>query len=229
VAAPSSVSLGSRLASVVGTPRRWLAAALFLIIAAVIVFVIGFSGAVLTSTSKTPQNSFNASEIKFSLSDTGQLINGSDLKPGVVRSGSVTVRNGGERGKFTLGTSGLNDGGTASLGPILDVVVEQTAPTSSQVFSGKLDKLQNAALGTFSANENRTHKVTLTWPSSETCREVGRRGRRRDQAEGRLPRVRRRRRVGARDWNASGQITDPAGNVINGFNVPESGFVDVDF
>jgi hypothetical protein len=157
-------SFAGRLAALFGTRKRRIGAALFLIIAFVVVYVVGFSGAVLSSSSQTPANAIGAADFGFTLSDTGQLITGTNWAPGTSHSGSVEVRNGSTAGKFTVAATGV----TNPLGPVLDLVIEETAPGSRTIYSGKLNAVGSRSLGTFNASERRTYRLTVSWPSSAT-------------------------------------------------------------
>src|SRR4051794_28683695 len=75
--------------------------------ATIVVFVIGFSGALFTASSSSPANAVGAGQIKLSLSNTGELINGAGLTPGVTRSGPVTVTNQEEKAQVSLRVSNL--------------------------------------------------------------------------------------------------------------------------
>lgn len=61
------------------------------VMAAVVVFVIGFSGALFTATSNHPANTFSAGDLQVRLSKTGALLDGANLRPGSTRTGTVSV------------------------------------------------------------------------------------------------------------------------------------------
>src|SRR3954453_11603491 len=63
------------------------------VMATIVVFVIGFSGAFYTASSSDTDSAVQAGTIKLSLSSTGELISGAALDPGDTRSGTVTITN----------------------------------------------------------------------------------------------------------------------------------------
>jgi hypothetical protein len=131
-----------------------------------VVTVIGFSGALFSSSSSSPGNRFAAGSVTLELATTGQIIDGNDLRPGVNRTGSQTVTNRGHKAELTLGTLELDTG--SALAGVLVVVVRQTDPARSDpVYSGALGDLKSAALGTFAHNESRTFSVELRWPAEQ--------------------------------------------------------------
>ena len=134
--------------------------------ALVVVTVIGFSGALFSSSSSSPGNQFAAGSVSLKLTQTGQIIDGAALKPGDNRTGTQTVTNLGHKAKLTLGTLEL-DTASALVG-VLIVVVRQTDPVlSDPVYSGPLGDLRAAALGTFAHNESRTYSVEIRWPEEQ--------------------------------------------------------------
>lgn len=136
------------------------------VMALVVVTVIGFSGAVFSSSSSSPGNQFAAGSVSLELAETGQLIDGTGLQPGVSRSGSQTVTNLGHRATVSLGTLEL-DSGSALVG-VLIVVVRQTDPAlSAPVYSGPLGDLEEASLGTFAHQESRSFSVEVRWPEEQ--------------------------------------------------------------
>ena len=136
------------------------------VIAFVVTAVVGFAGALFTSTSRSPGNEFAAAGMGLTLSRTGQLVDGADLEPGDSRSGTQQVTNTGHRGVLTLGTRGLDAG--SPLVQVLQVVVQQTEPPSQQpAYDGPLTGLDGVQLGTLSTGTSRTYRVTLTWPSGQ--------------------------------------------------------------
>lgn len=133
------------------------------VMAFVVTAVIGFSGALFSSTSRSPGNEFAAAGMGLTLSTTGQLVDGSELKPGASRSGTQRVTNTGHRGTLTLDARGVD--AQAPLVQVLRVVVEQTVPAVEKpVFSGPLTGLDDVGLGTLGGGESRTYRVTLSWP-----------------------------------------------------------------
>jgi hypothetical protein len=138
------------------------------VMATVVVFVIGFSDAFYTTSSKDPANSFSAGTVQVSLSKQGELVDGSNLKPGVTRTGSVTVTNSEQKAKLTLGVSAItNTPSTKTLADVIRVTVRETSPSSVQRYDGLLQDLSNVALGTFAAGERRGYEIELNWPAAD--------------------------------------------------------------
>ena len=146
--------------------NRWLMLMLiaFGVMALIVVSVIGFSGALFTSQSTSPGNTFKAAEIKLTLATSGQVVDGAGLYPGVTRSGTQTVTNVKHSAAVTLGVSGL----TASpLNQVLRVVVTQTAPSTSTVYQGSLGGFGTVTLGDFEAAEQRSYRIEISWPADQ--------------------------------------------------------------
>jgi hypothetical protein len=137
--------------------------------AAVVVFVIGASGAFFTAESANPSSTFAAGDLRINLSKTGELLDGTNLKPGATRSGTVTVTNAEHKAKLTLGVSGLSDSPPGkTLANVIQVTVRETSPNAVTVYSGKLSGLNAAALGTFATGTQRSYAIDLSWPAAET-------------------------------------------------------------
>ncbi|WP_243056989.1 hypothetical protein [Nocardioides sp. SR21] len=134
------------------------------VMAFVVTAVIGFSGAVFSSTSSSPGNEYAAAGMGLTLARTGQLVDGSGMAPGDSRSGTQTVTNEGHRGRLTLDARGVD--GQSPLAKVLAVVVQQTDPAQAQpAYDGPLTGLSSVLLGTLAPGESRSYRVTLTWPA----------------------------------------------------------------
>jgi hypothetical protein len=167
-AAPASPTAGARARRIVREPRLMALLLAGGVMATVVVFVIGFSDAFYTTSSKDPANSFSAGTVQVSLSKQGELVDGSNLKPGVTRTGSVTVTNSEEKAKLTLGVSAItNTPSTKTLADVIRVTVRETSPSSVQRYDGLLQDLSNVALGTFAAGERRGYEIELNWPAAD--------------------------------------------------------------
>jgi hypothetical protein len=135
--------------------------------ATIAVFAIGFSHALFTARSSDTGSTVGAGRITLGLSNSGQLIDGANMKPGTTRTGSVIVTNAGEKATVTLGASNLVDTPTSpSLADILYVTVKETAPGTATRFNGKLRALTSSsvALGTWGPGEQRVFEITVVWP-----------------------------------------------------------------
>lgn len=134
------------------------------VMAFVVTTVVGFSGAVFTSTSSSPGNEYAAAGMGLTLARTGQLVDGSGMVAGDSRSGTQTITNNGHRGRLTLDARGVD--GQSPLAKVLTVVVEQTDPAQAQpAYSGPLTGLSSVLLGMLAQGESRSYRVTLTWPA----------------------------------------------------------------
>ncbi len=137
------------------------------VMALLLLTVVGFSGAYFTSSSRSPDNEFVAGSAGLELSRTGQLVDGTALKPGVTRTGEQTVTNTGSRGSLWLDLLELDPG--SELAQVLQVVVRQTdPPTATPAYDGPLVDLDRVPLATLGEDEARTYQVSVTWPASET-------------------------------------------------------------
>jgi hypothetical protein len=96
------------------------------------------------------------------------LVDGSNLKPGVTRTGTVGVTNTEHKAELTLGTSAItNTPSTKTLADVIRVTVRQTSPSSVQRYDGLLQDLDKVPLGTFAAGERRSYEIQLDWPAAE--------------------------------------------------------------
>jgi hypothetical protein len=152
-------------------PRLLVLLLAFGVMVTIVVFVIGFSKAFFTASTSNAGSSVSAGQVKLGLSNTGELISGSGLEPGVTRTATLTVTNLYEKAKVTLGVANLSE--TSPAGPqladVLNVTVREKSPGSVVRFSGKLRALTTAAsLGTWGPGEARTLEIEVAWPASET-------------------------------------------------------------
>lgn len=127
--------------------------------------LLRFSGAYFTSTSRSPGNEFAAGGMSLKLSDTGQVVDGGQMRPGDVRSGRQTVTNTGHRGALFLVVDDLEPGNR--LARVLRIRVQQVSPYRPTVlYDGALTQLSRLQLATLSTAEERTWELTVTWPES---------------------------------------------------------------
>jgi hypothetical protein len=139
------------------------------VMAAVVVFVIGFSGAFFTATSNHPANTFSAGDLQVRLSKTGALLDGTNLRPGSTRTGTVSVTNVAHKARLTLDVSGLtNTPPSATLADVIGVTVRETSPGNVRRYDGLLKNLHDIGLGTFAAGEQRSYEIRINWPAAAT-------------------------------------------------------------
>ena len=86
------------------------------VMAAVVVFVIGFSHAMFTATTSGPENLLSTGELRLSVSPTGPVVSGTGaLKPGDTRTGTVKVKNVSSKAKVRLSAIDLTEGAAPKL------------------------------------------------------------------------------------------------------------------
>jgi hypothetical protein len=119
------------------------------------------SGASFTSTSVNPGNLYATGTLTQSNSNADEAIfNMTNLKPGDVLEGQVTITNTGSLpAAFTLTEVGAVNG-FETPGNLTLVVTD--ASDSSEVFSGTFGTMSPEALGVFAAGEARTYEFDVT-------------------------------------------------------------------
>lgn len=125
---------------------------------------ISFSGALFSSTSRSPGNEFAAGTMGLTLSQTGPVVDGTAWLPGARRSGDQVVTNTGHRAALVLDVVGL---AASPLNAVLQVEVRQTQPAGTVLYDGSLGNLDEVSLGTLARDERRTYRITVTWPASQ--------------------------------------------------------------
>jgi spore coat-associated protein N len=162
----------TRLHALAAHPRRSLAA--LAVVLAAVGITVG-SGANFTASAANPGNVFTTGTLLIGDSSSSALLNATGLKPGDSSSATVDITNTGSLdGDFALKTA--NAGGyTALLGQLDISVVDcgawtSTAPScttgTTSVYSGKVNALTNASLGSFAGGIKHRYKFTATLPSS---------------------------------------------------------------
>jgi len=122
------------------------------------------SGATFTSDSATAANTFTSGTLTQSNSKAGAaIVTGSNMKPGDVKTGEVTIKNTGSiSGTFKLSETGVsNSFGADSLHLVIQDV---TGGGSREVFNGDLGEVPAAGLdlGSYAADEAHTYRFTVT-------------------------------------------------------------------
>lgn len=143
-------------------PKRALAGVLTALVA--VVAAVG-SGADFSSHSANPANTFSSGSLLQSNSRSGvAIVTGSNLKPGDVRSGEVTITNTGSlAGTFKLSeTNASNAFGAGNMTLKIDDV---TGSKVVSVYSGDVGKVaaEGIALGSYAAGEAHTYRFTATF------------------------------------------------------------------
>lgn len=143
-------------------PRRVLVGLFTVIVAAAA--AVG-SGADFSSHSANPANTFASGSLLQSNSKSGvAIVTGSNLKPGDVRSGEVTITNTGSlAGTFKLSESNASNGfGAGNMSLKIDDV---TGSKVVNVYGGDIGKVpgEGIVLGSYAAGEARTYRFTATF------------------------------------------------------------------
>lgn len=165
-AAAPRVGAGERGARILHEPRLLALLLAGGVMATIVVFVIGFSGAFYTAESSDGGSAVSAGEVRLTVSNTGELLDGAALKPGSTRTGDVTVTNTEHKARVTLAVTGLTETPPGqSLAGVLNVTVKETAPSAVTRYSGKLKDLGTMQLGIFGGGEQRSYQITVAWPA----------------------------------------------------------------
>jgi hypothetical protein len=123
------------------------------------------SQAYFTAQSTSPNNAFGADQVDIRLATSGQIIvDGSNLAPGVVRTGTQTVTNYGPKAQLSLDARNLTGAGLLDT---LVVTVTETSPGSGQRYSGSVRNLHNVDLGSLGAAQAKSFAVSVTWPADK--------------------------------------------------------------
>jgi len=146
----------------INNPKRSLVALVTVLVATAA--AIG-SGADFSSHSANPANTFSSGSLVQSNSKSGvAVVTGSNLKPGDVRSGEVTITNTGSlAGSFKLTESKASNGfGEGDMTLKIDDVSGK-APVG--IYSGDIGKVPacGIGLGSYAAGEARTYRFTTTF------------------------------------------------------------------
>lgn len=143
-------------------PRRAIAALLTALVAAAA--VVG-SGADFSSHSANPANTFSSGTLLQLNSKSGvAVVTGSNLKPGDVRSGEVTITNTGSlSGTFKLSESNAANGFGA--GDMTLKIEDVSGQSLVSIYSGDIGKVPAGGinLGSYAAGEARTYRFTATF------------------------------------------------------------------
>jgi len=122
------------------------------------------SGATFTSQTANPANTFTSGTLTQTNSKAGaSILTGSNMKPGDVKTGEVTIKNTGSiAGDFKL--SEKNAANAFNAGSLKLKIEDVSTATPTQVYSGDLGGVAGAgiALGSYAAGEQHTYKFTVT-------------------------------------------------------------------
>jgi hypothetical protein len=152
--------------------RRRVAIIAGTVLAAVVILsatLVG-SGAVFTSTSANPSNVFTAGTFTHSNSkDAAAIATMTNMKPGDVATGTVTIKNTGSlAGDFTLTMKKIADTAGTNGGSLYGVLKLQVLDGATEVYNGNLKDFTTKSLGTFNADATHTYTFNVTFPDGGT-------------------------------------------------------------
>jgi hypothetical protein len=121
------------------------------------------SGATFTSATANPTNTFTSGTFTHTNSKNGAAITtGSNMKPGDIKTGDVTITNTGSiAGNFTLTEANATNGfGAGDLHLNVQDITTPASPTT--VYNGDLGSAGSIALGNYPAGAAHTYRFTVT-------------------------------------------------------------------
>lgn len=123
------------------------------------------SGASFNSQTANPANTFSSGTFTHTNSKNGgAIVTGSNMKPGDVKTGEVTITNTGSiAGTFKLSESNVSS--TFTAGNLKLKIEDVTTATPVQVYSGNFGAVPAAGigLGNYAAGEAHTYRYTVTF------------------------------------------------------------------
>jgi hypothetical protein len=134
-----------------------------LLLAAVLTGSVVLSVASFTSSS-TNTSTLATGDLVFDLAPAGPAVDTSALRPGVTKTGQVTLTNRKSAADFTLGFAGV---GTGPLAGVLRLTVAETAPQSKQLYDGPLAAAPTLPLGRLAQSQSLQLSLTFAWPAGQ--------------------------------------------------------------
>jgi hypothetical protein len=141
----------------------------------VLALTTALSGAIYVVTTSSSASTA-AGSIAMTNDRSGTFIaDASNMAPGASRNGNVVIHNTGEAASYKITADAATGTGTGSLPATLDLTIEDVTVPATPVtkFTGKFNAdmtkhgNQNYVdLGSFAADQTRTYRVTLSWPSN---------------------------------------------------------------
>ena len=166
---PEAVSGRERVGWLVKHTRLWLGALVLLILAFVIAAA---SGAVFTSSSANPDNTFTSGNLSQSNSRPNvAILRAENMVPGDSETGDVTIKNSGDvTGNFRLESSGLEDTPGPNGGALSKALKLKIVDTSANrvIYSGDFDRMPAKNLGSWPAGQAHRYRFTVTFPDTGT-------------------------------------------------------------
>jgi spore coat-associated protein N len=164
-AAAEDVGARERLGWLGRNVKLWLGALILLILAIVIAAA---SGAIFTSSSANPENTFTAGNLSHSNSRPNvAILSATGMVPGDSETGEVTITNTGDvAGRFRLDASGIADTPGPNGGRLSEVLllkIDDTT-TGAPLWEGKFNAMPMQDLGSWPAGEAHKYEFTVTFP-----------------------------------------------------------------
>jgi hypothetical protein len=161
------VSARERLGWLGKNTKLWLGALILLLLAIV---VAAASGAIFTSSSANPENTFTAGNLSQSNSRPNvAILTATEMVPGDADTGQVTITNTGDvSGHFRLSSSGITDQPGRNGGELSDVLRLKIVDTAARrtIYNGKFDAMPARDLGSWPAGQAHKYTFTVTFPDS---------------------------------------------------------------
>jgi archaellum component FlaG (FlaF/FlaG flagellin family) len=164
------VSGRERLGWLARNTKLWLGALILLILAIVIAAA---SGAIFTSSSANPENTFTAGNLSSSNSRPNvAILHAEDMVPSDTATGEVEIANTGDvSGRFRLSSSGITDTVGPNKGKLSEVltlqIVDQANP-GTPMYNGRFDAMPAKDLGSWPAGQKHRYTFTVTFPEGGT-------------------------------------------------------------
>jgi hypothetical protein len=134
--------------------------------AAVAVFAIALSVASFTTETRSTGNSLQAGKASLSLSPADRIVDASNLRRNVPRSGDVVVTNTGERAAVSVRVTGAS----GALASALSLTITPRGAPGSQLYNGSLAAAGTVALGSLNAGATAAWTFTIAlFPTAQTA------------------------------------------------------------
>ena len=151
--------------------RRFFTVALILIFAVVLLGSVSdhTSGARFFTSSSNPRAVFSGGTMTFINSRDGStVISATGFAPGASVTGTLTLTSKGNLGAdVTISETAMTDQpAAAALSSALTLKIENVTGTAVTLYNDTMSEFSSVSLGRFSAEETRTYRFTLTFPTA---------------------------------------------------------------
>ena len=130
----------------------------------VAVFVVLFTNASFTQSSRSEGNRLAAGTVGLSLSKPGRIVDATDLVPGQSRSGDIEVANTGDRAKLSVIATGVP--AASALGQALRLKITPAGQPGNVIHNAPLAPASRIDLGTQNPGQTSAWTFELTLPTS---------------------------------------------------------------